>query len=405
MAKSPKNSADPIWITFRKRHAGNPFLEFDPLYALREDVIEHIKHCIPNFFSDVQESFERDLARTAMHGFFLGRPIGGFGESSTAPQRAIPRDFPTQSHRHSTAYLAKLWEKPGMTLGEVLNRLKLSPEFADEVLPRLAPPLRPDWYSDPAKRVTMRNLQDFIAELTQAGAQSRSDRDEAWKEEDSERRVMRLRQEAYAGWLVSNPSYQRELHALRLAGQGMISKGTGLGVRAAFAVTLDKRSSRVKTSRFDNKMAAFCERWNLERLLTWDLPIPRNPEVALESKTQLPRTSEEGITLFVPWYALRGGRFNLQNVAKRMASISAPNHLQEWLSINPHSKASDAGEVTYQRMFWLYRCYFLVLQQRYPSACQQSVEKLDEALASVMGRSGDLIKRIRQTLAKRLRAH
>jgi hypothetical protein len=150
-------------------------------------------------------------------------------------------------------------------------------------------------------------------------------------------------------------------------------------------------------------MAGFCEHWNLERLLTWDLPIPRNPEINSMSKTQVPRTGEEGITLFVPWYALRGGRFNLQNVVKRITSISVPNHLQDWLSINRHSKDSDAGEVTYQRMFWLYRCYFLVLQQRYPSACGQSVEKLDEALASVMERSADLIKRIRQPLARSLR--
>jgi hypothetical protein len=405
MAKSRNNSADPIWLTFIERHPGNPFLKFDPLYALRVDVIEQIRQFLPHFFSDAQESFERDLARTVLHGFFLGRPIGESKASSMAPQPAIPSDVPRQSHGHSMTYVAALWKKPGMTLGELLDRLSLPPEFAEEVLPRLAPPLRPDWYSDPAKRETMRKLVDFIADLKQSGVEFRGDRDEAWKEEQGERRVMRRRQEAYAGWLVSNPTYQRELNALRLAGQRMISNGRGLGVRAAFAVTRDKRSSRAKSSRFDNKMATFCERWNLERLLTWDLPIPRNPEVDLALKTRMPRTDEDGITLFVPWYALRGGRFNLQNVAKRITSISAPNHLQEWLSINPQSKDSDAGEVTYQRMFWLYRCYFLVLQPRYPSACEQSVEKLDDALASVMGRSGDLIKRIRQPLARRLRAH
>jgi hypothetical protein len=398
--------ADSSWTSFSARHRGNPFLELDPLYALREDVIDNIKHFIPDFFGAVQESFERDLARTVMHGFFLGRPIGEFKASSTVITRpAAPFDVPRQSHRQSETYLAALWKQPGMTVEKFLDRASLPPEFAEEMLPRLAPPLRPDWYSDAASRESMRNLEEFIAELKQSGVQLHSERDKAWKEEEGERRVMRRRQEAYAGWLVSNRTYQRELHALRLAGQRMISNGRGLEVLAAFAVTRDKRSSRATSSRFDNSVATFCERWNLERLLTWDLPIPRNPEVDLVSKGQLPRTGEEGITLFVPWYALRGGRFNLQNVAKRIASISAPNHLQEWLSINPHSKASDAGEVTYQRMFWLYRCYFLVLQQRYPSACQQSVEKLDEALASVMGRSGDLIKRIRQPLARSLRAH
>ena len=117
----------------------------------------------------------------------------------------------------------------------------------------------------------------------------------------------------------------------------------------ALGIGRDERSPHIKISSFDNKMAMFCEHWNLERLLTWNLPLPRNPEVDLTSKTHKPRTEEEGITMFVPWYAeLRGGRLNLQNVAKRITSISAPNHLQEWLSINPLTKESDAGEVTYQ---------------------------------------------------------
>ena len=57
------------WEAFRSRHAGHRFLDYDPLYALSESLIESIKRHVPDFFRSDEERFERDLARTASFGF------------------------------------------------------------------------------------------------------------------------------------------------------------------------------------------------------------------------------------------------------------------------------------------------------------------------------------------------
>src|SRR5580704_6977836 len=111
-----KRLADPAWLQFSRRHRGDPFLKFDPLYALQEDVIAQIEQSIPNFFTETQANFERDLARTTVNGFFLGRPIGGGEkvqpETKISAQFAVPR---TQYH-HSPAYLAKLRRRETLSL-------------------------------------------------------------------------------------------------------------------------------------------------------------------------------------------------------------------------------------------------------------------------------------------------
>jgi hypothetical protein len=51
------------WAEFARRHAGNPFLKLDPLYALPLKLIEAIKRKARGFFEPEEESFERELAR------------------------------------------------------------------------------------------------------------------------------------------------------------------------------------------------------------------------------------------------------------------------------------------------------------------------------------------------------
>jgi hypothetical protein len=62
------------------------------------------------------------------------------------------------------------------------------------------------------------------------------------------------------------------------------------------------------------------------------------------------------------------------------------------------------GRITYQRLFLLYRVYALVLWRRYAASCQGQLEALDRALASVMGRQEELVRKLRQRLGRALRA-
>ena len=80
---TPESPDIHAWEAFAERHAGNPFLGLDPLYALSEPIIDAIGRESPGFFDAGQERFERDLARTAHFGFFLRRAYGP-GSDGTA---------------------------------------------------------------------------------------------------------------------------------------------------------------------------------------------------------------------------------------------------------------------------------------------------------------------------------
>src|SRR5262249_34368628 len=103
------------------------FLALDPLYALSESVIKPVLKHVPEFFTDEQMAFERDLARTSWHGFFLRRPIFGPEGDLFAQQ--------TENMPHGL---------PAPLAGDV-NSLRRTPGLKDkqfheqkELLPRLA---------------------------------------------------------------------------------------------------------------------------------------------------------------------------------------------------------------------------------------------------------------------------
>jgi hypothetical protein len=60
-AETHQQCSSSEWEQFAGRHAGNPFLEIDPLYALTEEIVQGITSGIPNFFTEEQLRFERDL--------------------------------------------------------------------------------------------------------------------------------------------------------------------------------------------------------------------------------------------------------------------------------------------------------------------------------------------------------
>jgi hypothetical protein len=364
-------------------------------------VIAQVEQSVPNFFTETQANFERDLSSTTVNGFFLGQPIGG--EENVQPTtKPAPFAVAGTQYDHSPAYLAKMRRREKLTLGQIIERMGRPPDLADEMLERLAPALKPEWYNH-ARSEPYRELSDFLSEIQESGVQSPTQRAVAWSQARTERRALRRRQEAYSGWLVTNPLFRRERHALRSTWKSEIADSGEFPstVRRAYRRKTKARAPRV--SRLESEFFAFYCRWGLEGMLTWELPLPVDPQVGLSPGYWTLRAEEAGISIFVPWYALRGGIYDLQHAAKRIVSLSAPCHLQDWLLLKDKAKDADAGERALQRTFWLYRCFFLVLAERYPTECKRHVQKVDEAMGAVMDRGADLVKKLRQQLAKNLR--
>jgi hypothetical protein len=108
------------------------------------------------------------------------------------------------------------------------------------------------------------------------------------------------------------------------------------------------------------------------------------------------------VTLFLPWYLLRGGQLDLHQLARRLKFESAPEHLRGWVAKEAPRGDDPKGDQTYQRLYWMYRCHELVLSRRYRPALERHVEAVDRALGEVMGRGEDLAKKLRLRLGKEL---
>lgn len=383
-----------VWQEFAARHENHPFLKLDPLYALTEDVIVEVQEHVDGFFTPEQESFERDLARTAGGGFFLRRVFG----KPVQPESDSGRD-PFGNPIRTTMLPTVASLKPGMTVGEFIEELALPPPQA-AILRRLAPILKVAWLPDSNRDQALQAIHDLIGALARTDGQSPRDHEACRAQEQLEEQGMRQRQEAYAGWLVTDPVFRAELAVLRVAHGPEITRRGGFPPRSK--PTGRPGNQRGPRSTCVAAFKAFYQRWGLEGMDTWDLPVPLDARLntLFPGDVELPTT--EGILIFAPWYLLRGGRLDLRQVVRRLRQEEAPRHLHGWVHKEPGADEDAAGDLLYQRFFWLYRCYVLTLAHRYPSACRRNVERLDRAMGAVMGRGEDLVKKLRQRLKRDL---
>lgn len=329
--KRSKGRETLAWDEFARRHAGQPFLQCESLYSLNEPIIDAIQKEVPGFFSPEQERFERDLACTVRFGFFCGRAIG------------LTKRDDSLDARHARS-------------AKAINDM----------------------------------LQE---EYRRTGA---SDKDiHAYLEAGSERRdVIDVRKESYTGWLVTNREFRDEVHQLRTAWESQIRKLGGFPRFPHWPLNDLGLPGKVPQRFADGFLDFYC-RWNLQRMLTWEWPIPMEPDLVGGVLTEQKLVAEAGIRVFLPWYLLRGEKLNLQELVRRSRLVDSPRHLSQWVR-----KQDDLGDRRYERIAWLYRFLELSLRLRYPEACHRKAQKLDHAFSRVLDRDQESVRKLRQELQR-----
>jgi len=361
------------WLAFEKRHPGTPFLNEDPVYSLAEDVLDAITQELPNFFTQEELGFERDLARMTGGGFYLRRPIG----------------TPT-----SVLY------KPGLTVGEFIDYSYFPHRDGTNQAKRLNPAVNPEWFKDEPIKQMSKAIEDFQASIWEASGKKKTDINAAVSQAQDEERLILRRAEAYSGWLILNKQFHQELGVLRAECQAWVTRQGGLPKPAQETGSGATSGRRKGHGPGRDACFAFYRRWCLDRMLTWELPAPLDVRLHFSAGDGPLLTIDEGVTLLLPWYMLRGGQFDLQEVVRRIRFEVTPAHLRAWVSNQPGSGGESTGEISYQRLYGLYRCYELVLFRRYPRACKKNIEKLDQILAALMQRESDWVKRLRQRMRR-----
>jgi hypothetical protein len=343
----PAEEGRAAWQAFARRHAGNPLLEQEALYALSLPLLDAIAERVPGFLAPEQELFERDLAATASFGFFHGRALGASRQPRGRGGAAPP---PDERQGQSAHAIRAMWE--------------------EELRGRGLPDSAIHW---------------------------------GFRHREQRRGRIDACQEAYGGWLVLNPQYRAELDALRAA-WGPVVRSLGRFPELPRWPLLPRESfGAAAPAAFVEACSAFYTRWGLERLLTWDWPVPMEPELADGPAGDRERL-DAGLVLVVPWYLLRGERVSLQEAAQQ-GRWSGPEHLHAWLfRERSGGRAGGLDAIRYARLRRLYRYHELVLVRRYGGAVAGNVQRLDVALARALpGRWGeDTVKKLRLLLQRRL---
>jgi hypothetical protein len=394
-----KAPPDQVWKAFAGRHAGNPFLNEDPLYALTEPVIDALVNDVPAVLTGDLEWFERDLARTAYHGFCFRRVIGGTGFVPPEPVKLMFDRRPKRGDQ--PGFEERLRKRPGLIFEHYAEEM-LRP--IEESFGRLAPFLRVHWANDQKTDGAIAGLNELLAEMWQRGGRAnRVDIEMLRKQWRREKQLAHARPEAYLGWLLTNSQFATELRAMRK------TWGNAVERRGSFPTAprdpVDEAYfvfGNTAPPTLDSAWHDFYRQWGLERMLTWDLPLPMISRTGCVFPEDFRHLTGAGITLFIPWYMLRGGELDLRDLAQRLKVEKAPLHLREWIRKESTRANAETGDLTYQRLHWIYRCYELVLLRRYGTACRNHIEKVDRALGKVMGRGEDWVKKLRLRLHREL---
>ncbi len=343
MAKIDPSKPTPLapWRAFAAQHRGNPFLRHNPLYALSEVLLDTIVAEAPTFFSAEQVAFERDLARTASFGFFHHRALGfSAGDRQADPGTGLSLQERNERSRQAIAEL----------MAEELRRDGLSPGEIDNY----------------------------------------------FQQEGHQRTAVDTRKDAYAGWLISTRQFQDEVKELRASWEPLVRRRRCFPVYPRWPLFDDGCERAPETFRSD--FLAFYRRWGLDGLHTWDWPEPMEPDLMTGMLRDLHQLADAGVVLFVPWYLLRGEKLPVQAIVQRARTACEAEHLWEWLQKPAPRKSEEKGDIHYERLLHVYRYHELVLVRRYRARFHGHVQQLDRALAHVMGRDEDTVKKLRLEL-------
>jgi hypothetical protein len=258
------------WRQFAERHAGNPFLELDPLYSLPEKLIKAIIRKARQFFTPDELTFEKDLAR-------LDRDDSNRGQAQAKRRRDL---------------LTRQMQERGM------NPRTVAAYFEEE---------------DQRRRAIKSRIEAYAGWLV-TNRQFRAERDDLQR--DWGRRV-----EIWGGF----PSQRR---SCREKQPGSVGPPPAPATRASGRTD---KSGCEQIARINAPFEAFYHRWGLERFETWDIPQPVRPEFFVFTTHHRFPLSEAGIHLFIPWHLTRDQAFTLQDLVAHLRRTQDLTHLMDWL--------------------------------------------------------------------------
>jgi len=205
---------------------------------------------------------------------------------------------------------------------------------------------------------------------------------------DLEKKLSHARRyvQGYLGWLIRQREFWADLDCLREAKASSpdyerVTPGfSGAGCGEAMSAP----PSRVGLER------SVCEKWRLQRLESFDLPLPLAPQ--LTAANPYSRTPPGAVAPFIPdIFPIEGSGVTPQALEELRRS-NMPLHLREWSEIIASTSRLKREVKTFVRQFRLQHS-LRVLKDRYPEQLRRKQDRLNEIFAEEFSVSKATIQR------------
>ena len=310
------------WVALRDKF---PELFGDPdstvLYGVPDSLFDALEREAPGIFADQQFEFERELARVLKRQHSIGIVAGRLVRSSLFEERA-----PMTVSQDDFDALG--WKEFGLTC-EKANQLGETIEFRTVFF--------------------------------------------------HEQRV------AYAGWLLTNPLFKREVADMRESEQVFL---TATSVDAA--------------APFVEAMNSFLNRWQLSGMSSWELPEPQGPNLAGIEPSEASRRGAEMVTLQFPLTTRLPARFPVRELVSEIRNQADQPHLKEWHEILDQDSKSSPGLRRFSHLLNIQFFRNEVLPLRFGKRIAGNVAALDRAFGLYLGVGEDSVKKLRSESKRRL---
>lgn len=319
---------------FRTRHEATEHVDTNPLYPLPQRLLQAIRREMPGWLSRAELAFEADLAELCD-----GQKVAVFFDE-------------LQTHR-------------------LLVSTTHSP-IGDDQLQAMA---NADGRTPAAIALAIRHAEQSA-------------------------QLMNSQLEAYVGWLLTDPTFRHERDELRAQWEPLVNRIGQLPRRPVellsdpnFRRSLVRREACAITPEFIAAFAEFYARWNLNALVTWDLPEPLGFNLGgVDGTAELAGLADRPSIQLPPTL-----RLSARLPAREILTPRSP-------TATPAGRWQAVPEQQHQRYRQLFRLHFyrdVALVSRYGSRFRGNQAQLDEVFGELLGCTADNIKKLRHAVRRR----
>jgi len=214
----------------------------------------------------------------------------------------------------------------------------------------------------------------------------------------------RVERKRRSHWLVANWDFRHDLVQLREKWQTYVQDHGFPCPEVFLGQSLGRSAAACRNKRslgFLGEFEQLRSRWSLSTMLTWELPFPWPPNLGGTPIHDPLELTESGITLFLPWHALRTKSLPIRDFAVGTNIYRIPKGMRSWIA----AEVGGLGPRRYQTQIRLYVYLELAIRVRYGDRLSRRMHLLDQAFSRFLGfkeASEDSVKKIRLAMNREL---